>query len=146
MPEGQKIGDRSAEYLGQAEAFKMQGEAAATKGWGDLFSNIVGMGDFLGKAGVQMVKKDIENRVYEVADRERQQYTSELEQMIAGKVGTKNLLDANASMYTPLPEDISELPDHLATLQSAQRAGKITKLDYQGRLLEHAKALRSQYP
>ena len=146
MPEGQKIGDRSAEYLGQAEAFKMQGEAAATKGWGDLFSNIVGMGDFLGKAGVQMVKKDIENRVYEVADRERQQYTSELEQMIAGKVGTKNLLDANASMDTPLPEDISELPDHLATLQSAQRAGKITKLDYQGRLLEHAKALRSQYP
>lgn len=144
MPEGQKIGDRSAEFEGLAQATAIQSEALAQKGYGDLFANLVGIGDFLGKAGVQLVRKDIETKVYEMADQERQQYTAELEAMLQGGKA-KNLLDANASM-DEVPEDIFELPDSLATLVSAKNAGKITKLDYQGRLLEKAKALRAQYP
>lgn len=143
MPEGQKVGDRSAEYLGQAEAYKVMGEASSNKGWGDLFANVVGIGDFLGKAGVQMVKKDIENRVYEVANRERENYTAELERIKAG--GVKNILDANASAEE-VPSEITDLPDTLASLRSARDGGKITKTDYQGRLLAEAKKLRAQYP
>lgn len=143
LPEGQKIGDVSAQYEGQAAGIAAQADSTAMKGYGDLFANIVGIGDFIGKAGVQMVKKDIENRVYEVADKERQAYTAELESIKAK--GTKNLLDANASM-DEVPEDISDLPDTLNTLKAARDGGKISKVDYQGRLLEAAKSLRAQYP
>ena len=147
LPKGQEIGDRSAEFLGQSQAAGIQAAAVGQKGWGDLFSNIVGIGDYLGKAGVAVVKKDIENKVYEVADKERQQYTAELEGML-NKTGTKNLLNANASTEDgggEVPEDLESLPDDLAVLQSARAGGKITKLDYQGRLLEAAKTLRSQH-
>lgn len=143
LPEGQKIGDRSAEYLGQAKAFETQGQSAATKQWGDLFANVVGIGDFLGKAGVQVVKKDIENRVYEVANRERENYTAELERIKAG--GLNNILDANASA-DETPQEVRDLPDTLNSLRSARDGGKITKTDYQGRLLAEAKQLRAQYP
>lgn len=144
LPEGQKVGDRSAEYEGQAAGYGMQAEAVANKGFGDLFAGIVGIGDFLGKAGVQLVRKDIENKVYEVADRERQNYTAELERIKAG--GTKNILDANASMDEPVPSEIEDLPDTLATLQAARDGGRITKTDYQGRLLAEAKRLRAMHP
>jgi hypothetical protein len=144
LPEGQKIGDRSAEYEGQAAAAGIQADALTTKGYGDLFANIINMGDFLGKAGVSMVKKDIEEKVYDIADKERQAYTAELEKIKAG--GTKNILDANASADEPTPDDVNDLPQTLATLKSARDGGKISKIDYQGRLLEHAKSLRAQYP
>lgn len=148
MPEGQKIGDRSAEYLGQAEAFKSAGKASELKGYGDLFAHITAGADFIAKGGVTLVKKDIENRVYEVANRERESYTAELEKIKAG-IGVNNILDANARSDEngePIPDAVSELPDTLATLKGARDAGKITKTDYQGRLLAEAKLLRAQYP
>ncbi len=149
MPEGQKIGDRSAEYLGQAEAFKMQGQAAETKGWGDLFANVVQGADFLGKAGVQLVKKDIENKVYEIASAERSAYTAELEKIKQG-IGVGNILagpsGATDSNGDPVPEAVSELGNTLAVLKSARDGGKITKTDYWGRLAAEAQNLRSQYP
>lgn len=147
MPEGQRIGDRSAEFEGQAKAFEAQGEAAATKGYGDLFANIVGIGDFLGKAGVQLVKKDIENKVYEIASNERSAYTAELEK-IKANLGVKNIItDApTTESGDPIPEAVSELGNTLATLKSARDGGKITKTDYQGRLAAEAQNLRSQYP
>lgn len=147
MPEGQKIGDRSAEYLGQAEAFKSQGKAIETKGFGDLFSNIVQGADFLGKAGVQLVKKDIENKVYEIASNERSAYTAELEK-IKANIGVKNIISDTGtdSNGDPVPEAISELGTTLATLKSARDGGKITKTDYQGRLAAEAQNLRSMYP
>lgn len=143
LPKGQEIGDRSAEYLGQAKAYGMAAEGAGNKAWGDLFANLVQTGDFLGKAGVQLVKKDIENRVYEVANRERENYTEELEKLRAG--GLKNILDANASAED-VPSEVSGIGDTLATLKNARDGGKITKTDYQGRLLAEAKRLRAQYP
>lgn len=149
MPEGQKIGDRSAEYLGQAEAFKMQGQAAETKGWGDLFANVVQGVDFLGKAGVQLVKKDIENKVYEIASAERSAYTAELEKIKQG-IGVGNILagggGATDSNGEPLPEAVSDLGNTLAVLKSARDGGKITKTDYWGRLAAEAQNLRAQYP
>lgn len=144
MPEGQKIGDRSAEYTGQATAAGIQAGALASKGYGDLFANIVGIGDFLGKAGVSLVKQDIENKVYAAADQERQTYTAELEKLKQG--GLKNILSTDATDGNNVPEAVSELPDTLATLKASRDGGKITKTDYTGRLLEHAKALRAQYP
>lgn len=147
MPEGQKIGDRSAEYEGQAKAFEMQGEAVGNKALGDLFANIVGIGDFLGKAGVQIVKKDIENKVYEIASNERSAYTAELEK-IKANLGVKNIItDAPTDAAgDPIPEAVTELGTTLATLKSARDGGKITKTDYQGRLAAEAQNLRAQYP
>ena len=144
MPKGQEIGDRSAEFLGQASAARMQGEAAANKGFSDLFAGLVGTGDFLAKAGVQVVKKDIEKQVYEIANQERETYTAELEKIKAA--GTNNILDANASMDEPAPSEIEDLPNELETLRSARDSGKITKTDYAGRLLNRAKILRQQHP
>ncbi len=144
LPKGQEIGDRSAEYLGQAAAYGLQGQAVAEKGYGDLFAGIVGIGDFMAKAGVHMVKKDIEDQVYEVANKERLAYTAELEKIKAG--GGKGILDAHAEMGEETPSEISDLPDTLGTLQSARNSGKLSKTDYQGRLLEAAKDLRNRYP
>lgn len=144
LPKGQEIADRSAEYLGQAAAYGLQGQAVAEKGYGDLFAGIVGIGDFMAKAGVHMVKKDIEDQVYEVANKERLAFTAELEKIKAG--GGKGILDANAEMGEETPQEISDLPDTLGTLQSARNAGKLSKTDYQGRLLEAAKDLRNRYP
>lgn len=149
MPEGQKIGDRSAEYEGQARAFESQGEAASNKGFGDLFSGIVGIADYLGKGGVQLVKKDIENKVYEIASAERAAYTAELEKIKAG-VGVGNILGgaptASNASGDPIPEAVSELGQTLAVLKSARDGGKITKTDYWGRLAAEAQNLRAQYP
>ncbi len=144
IQKGQEVGDRSAEYRGQAAAYGLQGQGVAEKGYGDLFAGIVGIGDFMAKAGVQMVKKDIEDKVYEVANTERQRYTAELEKIKAG--GGKGILDAHAEETDAVPDEISELPDTLGTLQTARNAGKLSKTDYQGRLLEAAKDLRSRYP
>lgn len=148
MPEGQKIGDRSAEYLGQAAAFGMQADGASKKAYGDLFAGIVGIADFAGKAGVQMVKKDIEDRVYDVANKERLAYTESLEQIKAGK-GVKSLLDARAEAdggSDELPDEVDGLPDRLGSLTGARDAGKISNSYYQARLLAEAKDLRARYP
>lgn len=147
MPEGQKIGDRSAEFEGQANAFEAQGEAASNKAYGDLFANIVGIADYLGKGGVQLVKKDIENKVYEVASAERAAYTAELEK-IKQTVGVRSIISDSPTTESgdPIPEAVSELGNTLATLKSARDGGKITKTDYQGRLAQAAQELRSQYP
>jgi len=148
MPEGQKIGDVSAQYEGQAKAFEAAGEGAAMKGYGDLFGHIVGIADYLGKGGVQLVKKDIENKVYEVASAERSAYTAELEK-IKANIGVKNIISSDAvtsDTGEPIPEAVSELGGTLATLKSARDGGKITKTDYQGRLAQAAQEIRAQYP
>lgn len=149
MPEGQKIGDVSAQYEGQAKAFEMQGQAASNKGYGDLFSNIVGIADYLGKGGVQLVKKDIENKVYEIASNERSAYTQELEKL-KQQVGVGNIVGSSSGPTNadgePIPEAVSELGGTLATLKSARDGGKITKTDYWGRLAAEAQNLRAQYP
>jgi hypothetical protein len=145
MPEGVKQGDTSAEYAGKAEAAGMQAEGAGLAGMGDLFKNIAGVGDFLGKAGVAITKKTIEDKVYNIADRERTAYTDALEKIKSG-VGVKNILTAGVEDGAPVPDDISNLDEHLSTLGSARDSGKISGTYYAGRLLAEAKNLRAQYP
>jgi hypothetical protein len=147
MPKGQEIGDRSAEFEGKAKAYGSEAQGMADKGFGDLFAGIVGIGDFLGKAGVQMVRKDIEDKVYEVADSERQLYTKRLEELKAGGP-VKDIMagggeDENGN---PLPSELTNLPDQLNVLASARDGGKISSTDYQARLLAAAKDLRARYP
>lgn len=147
MPQGQQIGDKSAEYQGQAAAYGSQASGVAEKGFTDLFAGIVGIGDFLGKAGVQMVRKDIEDKVYQVADAERQRYTQQLEELKAsGPV--KNIMsgDGTDENGKPIPSDIQNLPDQLNVLGAARDGGKISSTDYQARLLAAAKDLRARYP
>src|SRR6185503_6270452 len=118
----------------------------AMKSYGDLFAGVVGIADFMGKAGVQMVKKDIEDRVYDVANKERQSYTEYLETVKAGK-GVKNLLDARAeAIDDETPGEVEGLPDRLGSLTGARDAGKISNSYYQARLLAEAKDLRARYP
>jgi len=150
MPEGQKIGDRSAEYLGQADAYGAQAEGVAAKGFGDLFADIAKGADFLGKAGVSMIKKDIEDKVYDVANKERQNYTEYLESIKAsGKM--KGILsgdggDGEGDGGGPPDEISTDLPQTLERLNGARQAGKISNTDYQGRLLAAAKDLRARHP
>jgi hypothetical protein len=146
MPHGVEEGDKSAAYAGQAAGVGYQIEATKDSEYGELFKDTTTGLDFLGKAGVSMVKKDIEDKVYSVADRERQAYTDALEKIKKG-VGVKNVLDANASDDDSVtPSDISNLPGTLSALQGARDSGKISGSYYQSRLLSEAKALRAQYP
>lgn len=148
LPEGQKIGDRSAEFQGQAAAYGARAEGAASEGFGELFAGVAKTAGFLGQAGVEMVKRDIENQVYDVANREREAYTAKLE-AIKASTGGKSILDANASADEPggdVPDDVNALGDRLETLKSSVGAGKIPQSYYEGRLLAEAKRIRSQYP
>lgn len=146
MPEGVKQGDLSAEYEGKSKAYSYQAEAAKDTGFGKLFENITAVADFAGKAGVAVVKKDIEDRVYSVANRERLAYTEALEKIKSG-VGVKNILDANASMdEESTPEEIAQLPATLDGLTAARDSGKISGTYYTSRLLAEAKDLRARYP
>lgn len=146
LPEGQKIGDKSAEFEGQAAAYGMRAEGASTEAFGDLFAGVAKTAGFLGQAGVEMVKRDIENQVYDVANKEREAYTAKLE-AIKASTGGKSILDANASADEPQPPaDVNALGDRLETLKSSVDAGKIPQSYYEGRLLAEAKRIRAQYP
>lgn len=147
MPHGVMQGDESAKYAGEAEAAGIKSEAVTNTAYGDLFKDIAATVDFAGKGGVEMVKKDIEGKVYAVADKERQAYTDILEKVKAGS-GVKNVLDSNAEMTDEeaLPADVANLPDTLNSLQGARDSGKVSGSYYQSRLLAEAKSLRAQYP
>lgn len=146
MPRGQEIGDRSAAFEGQAEAYRSAGEAQNYMG--DLFRDIVGGVDFALKTGVSLVKKDIENKVYQVADETRRDYTTALETIKAGGIGPKNILNpgSDATEGGSTPSEIEGLSDHLSNLTGARDAGKISNTYYMGRLLAEAKDLRAKYP
>lgn len=149
MPEGVQQGDKSAAYAGEAEAAGIKAGATQEGMYADLFKNVVATTDFLGKAGVELTKKTIEDKVYQVADAERQKYTDILEKVKAG-VGTRNVLDANAQMTDDdaanQPPDVAGLPDRLSSLTGARDSGKISGSYYQAQLLAAAKDLRAQYP
>jgi hypothetical protein len=145
LPRGQEIGDRSAEYLGKAEAYKMQGEGTGFEAYADLFKNLTQMGDFVGKANVAITKKEIEDKVYQVASEERNEYTSTLEKIKQTGV-SKILSEGPEEGAAETPDEVSTLGDTLSTLKSAKDAGKISSSYYYGRLNEKAKGLRAQYP
>jgi len=83
MPHGVMQGDESAKYAGEAEAAGIKSQAVRDTSYGDLFKDIVSTVDLAGKGGVEYVKKNIEDKVYEIADRERQAYTDVLEKVKA---------------------------------------------------------------
>lgn len=143
LPRGVEQGDRSAEFEGKAKAYASEAQGMSEKGNADLFAGIVGIGDFLGKAGVQVVKKNIEDEVYNLADAERQRYTQILQGIRDGK-GVQNILAGSSDGDTP--SDIKELPDQLSVLQSAKDGGKLRSTDYRARLAALAKDLRAKYP
>ncbi len=145
MPKGQEVGDTSAQYEGQAAAYGSQADAQGF--YGDLFAGIAGISDQLGKIGVNMVKQDIENTVYNVADRERKSYTEALETIKKGP-GVANIMNANASAddAPELPGELEGLPDTLGSLTAARDSNKISNTYYYGRLLAEAKDLRARYP
>jgi len=146
MPHGVMQGDESAKYAGEAAAADIKSEAVGEASYANLFKDVVNTADFMGKAGVQIVKKDIEDKVYEVADKERQSYTDLLEKIKAGQ-GVRSILDANAEMNEDnTPDEVAALPDRLSALQGAKDSGKISGAYYQSQLLSAAKNLRAQYP
>lgn len=145
LPRGQEIGDRSAEYEGKGQAYGMAAEGASMAAYGDLFKNIAQMGEFVGKAGVAVTKKNIEDKVYQIADRERQSYTETLEQ-IKKNGGVNNILNPVANDGVATPDEVESLGDTLTSLKTAKDNGKISSSYYQGRLLSEAKRLRAEYP
>lgn len=143
LPRGQEIGDRSAEFEGKREAYRMAGEGSNMEAYGDLFKNITQIGDFIGKASVAVTKKSIEDKVYQVADREREEYTKALEKI--KQTGVSNILNPSTD-GAQTPEDVENLGDTLTALKSAKDAGKISSEYYWGRLREKAKAMRAEHP
>lgn len=146
LPKGVQQGDTSAEYQGRAAAYGMQAEGADLQAYGDLFKNIVNVADFAAKGGVAIVKKDIEDKVYDIADRERQQYTRTLEQIKAAGGVNSILAPPGTDASGEAPQEIQDLGDNLATLKTSKDNGKISSSYYEGRLLAEAKKLRAQYP
>lgn len=150
LPRGVDTPDRSAEYIGKSMASSAEASGAASKGLADLFAGIIGIGDFSVKAADAIIKKDIERQVYDLADKERQEYTARLEEVAfgAGAKKSRSLFDANAEMTDAdnLPTDLENLPETLNSLKAASDAGKISNTYYTGRLLAHAKELRARYP
>lgn len=143
LPRGQEIGDRSAEYEGKAAGYKAQADATDMELYGDLFKNITQMGDFIGKGSVAITKKSIEDQVYQVANKEREEYTATLEKI--KQTGVSNILNPS-SETAQSPDEVATLSDTLSTLKSARDSGKISSSYYEGRLLAEAKKLRAQYP
>src|SRR5882672_5288150 len=68
MPHGVMQGDESAKYAGEATAAGIKSQAVSGTAYGDLFKDIVSTVDLAGKGGVEYVKKNIEDKVYEIAD------------------------------------------------------------------------------
>src|SRR6267154_1690642 len=146
MLHGVMQGDESAKYAGEAEAAGIKSQAVKDTAYGDLFKDVVSTVDLAGKGGVEYVKKNIEDKVYEIADRERQAYTDVLEKVKAGS-GVSNILAPNAGMdENGVPTEVSGVSDTLVALQGARDSGKIPKSYYDDRLLAEAKAMRAQYP
>lgn len=145
MPRGVEIGDRSAEFEGRAKGFAAVAEGASQKGFTDLFAGVAGVGDFVGKAGVALVRKNIENEVYDIADNERNLYMQRLREIQAGG-NVQSIVSAGGSEGEGTPSDITNLPDQLTVLGSARDGGKISSTDYRARLLAKAKDLRAKYP
>lgn len=150
MPHGVMQGDESAKYAGEATASGIKAGAVQDTAYADLFKDVATTADFLGKAGVTLVKKDIEDKVYSIADKERQAYTDVLEKVKAGG-GVRSVLDPNPDTSddgtgNATPAEVAGLPDTLSALQGARDSGKISGSYYQSRLLAEAKTLRAQYP
>ena len=158
MPEGQKVGDTSANYQGEAAGAAAKQAGMGYQSFGDLFSGVVAGASYLTQVGDTMIKKDIENKVYDQANATREQFTQQLEQLKTQKGGgVGSLLDANASMPNPdgtvggpsvanMPTELKGLPDQLDSLSNANDAGKLSGTAYWGRLLQQAKDLRTKYP
>lgn len=144
LPHGVEQGDQSAAFAGRAAAAGMEADAQGSKTYSDLFAGIVDTGNFMAKAGVNMVTKSIEDQVYQTASDIRSAYTAQLEKAKQGAGGVNSLLESNASANRP-PE-LDSLPDTLDSLVSARDSGKISGTYYQGALLAAAKDFRTRYP
>ncbi len=145
MPHGVMQGDESAKYAGEAEAAGIKSQAVKDTSYGDLFKDLVSTVDLAGKGGVEVVKKNIEDKVYEIADRERQAYTDVLEKVKASG-GVSDILAPGTTDENGVPTEVAGVSDTLVALQGARDSGKIPKSYYDDRLLAEAKAMRAQYP
>lgn len=145
MPHGVMQGDESAKYAGEAEAAGIKSQAVKDTSYGDLFKDVVSTVDLAGKGGVEYVKKNIEDKVYEIADRERQAYTDVLEK-VKSSGGVSNILAPGITDENGVPTEVAGVSDTLVALQGARDSGKIPKSYYDDRLLAEAKAMRAQYP
>lgn len=145
LPEGVKIADRSAEYQGQADAAGMKADAIGDSSFASLFSDVVGIGNFLGKAGDSLIKKSIENQVYDVVRQTQQAQMNALED-VKTNPGLMNIIGKQSSSQEPVPSELENLPSQLSAMQGAKDSGKISNTYYYGRLLSEAKNLRAKYP
>ncbi len=152
LPEGPRVVNKAPEYLGDAQKYAsmaqgvaIQADAAETKAWGDLLQTGAAGVDFLVKGTDAVIKKQIENEVYDRADKERTEWTNRLEALKSNTQGQK-LLGAEDANAQAIPGELEDLDTALATWSSAKDSGKISPTYYHGKLLSHAKELRAKYP
>jgi hypothetical protein len=152
-PEGTKVADRSAEYLGEAGKYSTLGQGQGYTTFGDVFGGLVTGADALTKMGDQLIRTNIDNQVQAQARNEQDRYITQLEAIKSGQVpglqGTKSIMDANASMDTPTdkqPTELENLPQQLDTVSQGQQQGKINNVDYWRNLDVMSRDLRTRYP
>lgn len=145
LPQGVTVADRSPELRGKAAAAGMQAEAQGIQGFGDMFNTIAGIGDFLGKAGDSLVKKSIENQVYDTVKTAQQAQMNALEDL-KNNPQALNLISKSQTADESMPSDLENLPNNLGSLQGAKDSGKISNTYYYSRLVAEAKDLRAKYP
>lgn len=150
--EGPTHVDKSGYYAGLAEGYRAQGEGEAkgaalkaeaveTKALGDLIEGGVKLAGMAINEADFMIKKGLEDTVYNAVDREREAFTSGLEKT------------AGLAILTPKEEDTREKPDAVknvaeraSTLRQSADGGHISQTQYLLRLKDMARELRTKYP
>lgn len=100
------------------------------------------------------IKKDIDDNVYKQVDAERAKYTASLEKVkeqqangsLPAGSSSNDLMDSNASMDKPVPENLEAGVSGIDRLNAARKAGKINDTYYTQQLNSIAKNMRNQYP
>jgi hypothetical protein len=154
-----KYAGQGAEYAGKAAEFEGQGLGHLFKGIGEVF------GEGL-KAADKFVKSSIDQDVYSAVDAQRNQYSTQLEN-VAGpqdtsgtfidqgtmpafvKPGTKPITNAMSILpdaQSAPPDSIDKGLNRIDTLVAARANDKMTETMYIGQLDSIAKNLRAQYP
>lgn len=109
-----------------------------------LIKGIATVGGLAVNAADEVVKEDIKNKAYTASELQRDSFTGNLETALTkvGKGLGKTL--GIVSDDGDVPDGVKQGLDQVTTLQSAN--GKISTMQYWGRLTATAKDLRSQYP
>ena len=149
MPKGISHVDQTAEYAGKYLEVGAKAAGAGLASLGNIIEMGAKTGAFAANAAETLIRKNIDDRVYEVANKERTASIQQLEAIASGTAAKVNALrfdneDAGTDEDSAdLPADLAELPN---TLNRVAGAKNVNNLYYYQRMNSLASDLRAEYP